>query len=95
MSLDIKQTERIATLARLNLTEEEKTLFGSQLSSILVHIEKLSALDTSAVEPTSHAIELTNVFREDVVKPSLTVEQALSNAPDADAPFFRVPKILD
>ena len=95
MSIDIAQTERIANLARLTLSEDEKELFGSQLSSIFTHIEKLNALDTSGVEPTSHAIELTNVFREDVVKESLSVDQALSNAPDRSESFYRVPKILD
>ena len=95
MSIDSSGVEHIADLSRLSLSKEELELFGSQLSDILTHIKKLEELDTSGVEPTSHALVLENVDREDVVRESLTVDEALSNAPDRHEGFYRVPKIID
>ncbi len=66
MSISKENIEHIASLARLSLTEEEKDLFGSQLSSILDYMEKLNELDTTDVEPTSHVLPLSNVMRDDV-----------------------------
>ncbi|HEB01801.1 MAG TPA: Asp-tRNA(Asn)/Glu-tRNA(Gln) amidotransferase subunit GatC [Nitrospirae bacterium] len=94
MSIDSSGVEHIAELSRLSLSKEELELFGSQLSDILAHIKKLEELDTSGVEPTSHALALENVDREDVVRESLTVDEALSNAPDRHEGFYRVPKII-
>jgi aspartyl-tRNA(Asn)/glutamyl-tRNA(Gln) amidotransferase subunit C len=87
--------EHIASLARLSLTEEEKDLFGSQLSSILNYMEKLNELDTTDVEPTSHVLPLSNVMRDDVPQPSIPREDTLLNAPDHTDKFFRVPKIIE
>lgn len=87
--------EHIARLARLDLSDEEKRLFGSQLSDILRYVEKLDELDTSAVEPTSHVLELTNVMRDDRPRPSLPPDEALSNAPDRVENFYRVPRIIE
>ena len=85
----------MAKLARLAIGEEAKVLFARQLSSILTYVQTLNRLDTSNVEPTSHVIPLQNVFREDDVKPSLSRDQALANAPDVDGGCFRVPKIIE
>ena len=71
MSISKENIEHIASLARLSLTEEEKDLFGSQLSSILDYMEKLNELDTTDVEPTSHVLPLSNVMRDDVPGPSI------------------------
>lgn len=87
--------EHIALLARLSLTEEEKERFGSQLSSILSYVGKLNEIDTSDIEPTSHVLEMKNILREDELRPSLPVEDALMNAPDRSGNFYRVPKIIE
>lgn len=85
----------MARLARLALTEEEKALFQGQLERILEHAAKVTSLDTEGVPPTSHAIPLSNVFRSDEVEPSITQEEALASAPEAEAGHFRVPRILE
>jgi aspartyl-tRNA(Asn)/glutamyl-tRNA(Gln) amidotransferase subunit C len=95
MRIDKKQVEHIARLARLAISEEEKELFGSQLSKVLEYIEKLNELDTKDVEPTSHVVALTNVMREDAPAASLPQEEALRNAPDRAGGFYRVPRIIE
>jgi aspartyl-tRNA(Asn)/glutamyl-tRNA(Gln) amidotransferase subunit C len=95
MDITREQVEYVAKLARLAISEEEKVVFGKQLSSILTYVETLNRVDTTGVEPTSHVIPMQNVLREDVVKPSLPHEAALTNAPDQDAGCFRVPKIIE
>ena len=85
----------VARLARLKLEEEELERYAGQLSSILAHIDAISELDLDAVEPTSHVISLSNVFREDRERPSVPRDQALSNGPEVEANAFRVPAILD
>lgn len=90
--MDIK---RIASLARLKLTEEEEQEFSSQLDSILKYIDKLKELDTLNVEPTAHILPLRNILREDKMTDSLTKENALRNAPDRTNDFYRVPKIIE
>jgi len=95
MKIDKKTVEYIAKLARLALSEEEKKEFAGQLDKILAYIDKLSELDTGNVQPTSHAVPLKNVFREDEVKESLGQEEALSNAPEKDRGHFRVPRIIE
>ncbi|TNF52514.1 Asp-tRNA(Asn)/Glu-tRNA(Gln) amidotransferase subunit GatC [bacterium] len=82
-------------LARLNLTEIEKKLFTEQLDSIIQYIDKLNELDTSNVEPTAHVLPIKNVFRKDELRPSLSRDKALQNAPDSRDGFYRVPKIID
>jgi aspartyl-tRNA(Asn)/glutamyl-tRNA(Gln) amidotransferase subunit C len=94
MSVTIKDVEHIAELARLEFTEDEKGKLTSQLNSILAYMEQLNKLDTRTVEPLSHVIELSNVFREDVVKPGLATEDALKNAPAKTEKFFKVPKVI-
>jgi aspartyl-tRNA(Asn)/glutamyl-tRNA(Gln) amidotransferase subunit C len=95
MEFSKKEVEHIAFLARLSLSEEEKELFGSQLSSILRYMEKLNELDTRGIEPTSHVLSLSNVMRDDIPRSSLPKEEALMNAPDHTDKFYRVPKILE
>jgi aspartyl-tRNA(Asn)/glutamyl-tRNA(Gln) amidotransferase subunit C len=87
--------EHIAHLARLRLTAEEKMKFSAQLNSILIYVEKLSELDTTGVEPTSHVLALSDVMREDGVRASLAQDEALLNAPDRKDHFYRVPKIIE
>lgn len=82
-------------LARLNLTETEKKLFTEQLDSIIQYIDKLNELDTSNVEPTAHVLPIKNVFRKDELRPSLSRDKALQNAPDSRDGFYKVPKIID
>lgn len=89
------QLRRIAHLARLRISEEESERLSGQLGSILTYVELLNEVDTAGVEPMAHAIELTNVLREDVPQPSLPREQALANAPQTDGRYFLVPAILD
>ena len=95
MEITKQEVENVAKLARLEITQAEKETFAQQLSQILTHVEKLNQYDTSGVEPTATVLGQTNVFREDVVKPSLTVDQALANAPDRQADGFAVPKIIE
>ena len=94
MSVTIQDVEHIAELARLEFTEEEKGKLTAQLNSILAYMEQLNKLDTSAIEPLSHVIELSNVFLEDVMKPGLAKEDALKNAPAKTEQFFKVPKVI-
>lgn len=87
--------EHVALLARLELSEEEKEVFCSQLGDILKYIEKLEELDTSHVEPMAYAATTKNVFREDEPRPSLDLKETLKNAPSQSRDFFKVPKVID
>jgi aspartyl-tRNA(Asn)/glutamyl-tRNA(Gln) amidotransferase subunit C len=90
-----EQIQHIAVLSRLNLSEEEKYLFGSQLSSILDYMDQLNELDTRETEPTSHVLSLSNVMRDDIPASSLPREEAFKNAPSRSENFYRVPKIIE
>lgn len=92
MKMDI---EKVARLARLELSEEEKKTFGEQLEQILTYMEQLNRLDTAGVEPTSHAIPIHNVYREDEMRPSFSQEEALGIAPEEEDGHFRVPRIIE
>jgi aspartyl-tRNA(Asn)/glutamyl-tRNA(Gln) amidotransferase subunit C len=85
------QVLHVAKLARLELTDDEVETMSGELSTILDHIEKIGELDLDDVPPTSHVVELENVLREDVPRPSLPREQALEQAPDRTDEGFRVP----
>ena len=90
-----EQTIReVAKLARLNLTDDEAKLFSSQLGDVLGAIDQIKQLDVDNVKPMPHAYDQTNVFRADQEAPGMSVDNALANAPDKDAPFFKVPKVL-
>ena len=84
----------IGKLSRIELTDQQVQTFGRQLAAILEYFDKLQELDTSQVQPMVHAVEVTNVLAADEPRPSLTVEQALANAPQRDGAFFRVPKVI-
>lgn len=88
------QVEHVALLGRLELSEEEKEKYASQLNDILEHVEKLSELDTRDIPPTAHVLPLRNVMREDRVCDSVTNEEALLNAPAKEEGYFKVPKII-
>ena len=85
---------KVAHLARIDLSDEELAQYGRQLGVILEHAERVQALPTDGVEPTSHPLPATNAFRPDVVIPSLTNEEALAMAPEAEDGYFRVPRIM-
>jgi aspartyl-tRNA(Asn)/glutamyl-tRNA(Gln) amidotransferase subunit C len=87
--------DHVATLARLALTPEEKITFAQQLGNVLQHIEELSKVDVSGVEPTAHAFAVTNVWAEDVARPGLAVDQALRNAPAQRDHMIAVPKVVE
>jgi len=95
MKISKKEVEHVALLARMKFSESEKEHFTTQMNSILEYMDKLKELDTSRVEPTFHAVAQRNVFREDVVLSSFPQDLSLSNAPDGDRGFFRVPKIIE
>lgn len=92
--IDKSDVEYVAWLARLELGEEEKERFTRQLGQVLEHAEKIKSLDTGDVEPTSHVIPLKNVMREDRLRPCLSQEEALSNAPLKERGYFVVPRIV-
>jgi len=94
VKITTSEIEHVAHLARLNFGPSEIENFNRQINDILGYISKLEELDTSRVEPTTHALELTNVFRKDEVRPSLPVEKILSNAPEQEEEGFVVPKII-
>lgn len=93
--IDEPQVRKVARLSRLELTEAEIGEFTGQLSAILDYVEKMNELDTDNVEPLAHCLPISNVFRADSVKESLGTEKTLTNAPQRDGEFFKVPKILD
>ena len=90
-----EDVEHVARLARLALTPEELERMRAQLNAILVHIDALKAVNTDGVEPTSHAVPVVNVLREDEPRPSCPPDDMLRNAPDRAGQFFRVPRIIE
>ena len=94
MRIDIEQVRKVAHLARLELKPEEEKKFTTQLSSILEYFEQLSELDTEKVAPTTRAIDVSNITRNDSLEPFRNREEILSCAPEQDGDFFRVPKIM-
>jgi aspartyl-tRNA(Asn)/glutamyl-tRNA(Gln) amidotransferase subunit C len=95
MRLTPEEVDHVALLARLKLTGEERERFTTQLNSILEHFEQLQQIDTTGVPPMSHAVPMSNVLREDEPAPSLSPEEALSNAPDQARDCFRVPRVIE
>ena len=94
MTLSQADVERVALLARLELSSDELVTMTSQLSEVLKYIDLLAELDTDLVTPMAHAIELTNVLVPDELRPSLPREDALRNAPKRDDECYRVPAVL-
>jgi len=89
------EAAHVAHLARLSFGEEELVRFTSQLNDILLHMDQLNEVDTTGVEPVTHAIAQKNAFREDAVGGSLPVEDALANAPEQRGGCFQVPKVIE
>jgi aspartyl-tRNA(Asn)/glutamyl-tRNA(Gln) amidotransferase subunit C len=94
MPVDI-DIAKVARLARIGLTPDELAHYGSQLEVILEHAAAVQALPTEGVEPTAHPLPMVNAFRDDEVEPTLNRDEVLSQAPDTEGPFFRVPPFLE
>jgi aspartyl-tRNA(Asn)/glutamyl-tRNA(Gln) amidotransferase subunit C len=98
MAITRVDVEKIAELARLDLTTEETDVFTEQLSSIIGHVEKVNQLDTTDVQPMSHCVpaggDTEYAKRDDRVRPSLGQKVAVENAPDPEAGYFRVPRVI-
>jgi len=90
-----EQVQHVANLARLTLTPEEEERMTRNLNDILMFFQKLNELDTENVPPTSHALEVTNVMRDDVKRPSWPLEEVLRNAPEEENGMFRVPAVIE
>lgn len=95
MNITISDVEHVAKLARLELSDTEKEMFTEQLNAILNYADHLNSLNTDGIEPTSHAMPLLNVMREDISQPSLPIELVLLNAPDEEEGQFKVPAVLE
>lgn len=94
MKITADQVQHVARLARLQIEPGAIEKLASELATILTYVDKLNEVDTQGVTPTSHAIELTNAFRDDVVHAHLPREQALGNAPAQEEGSFMVPKVI-
>lgn len=94
MAVTKKEVEKIAELARLKFSEDELENFTPQMNEILSYMDKLNELDTENVKPLSHPVEQSNVFREDAMKTSIPIDEALKNAPSKDENHFKVPKVI-
>ncbi len=95
MALSREVVQRIAVLARLELSEQEEIAFADQLGHILQYFEKLAALDTTAVAPTAHVVPMAEALREDAVINPPAGDEFRANAPARDGDFFKVPKIIE
>ncbi len=95
MKMTGKDVEYVAHLGRLELAPEEIDLYTQQLDRILAYMDQLNSLDTTGIEPTTHAIPMTNVLRQDEVRQNFQVEEAVGNAPERVGPFFKVPPIIE
>jgi aspartyl-tRNA(Asn)/glutamyl-tRNA(Gln) amidotransferase subunit C len=95
MAISKDDVKYIANLARVGLTDAEVGHFQAQLEGILDYIDKLKKLDCSGVKPTAHAADIKNVYRPDMVKPSLPPEKILKDAPARAGNFFKVPKVIE
>ena len=94
MKITKEEIIHVGKLARLHLDDSAVELYAKQLGDILAYMDALNRLDTEGVAPTSHAIFINNAFRDDTVKPSISAEQALTNAPEQEAGSFIVPKVI-
>jgi len=95
MSITKEDVRHIAKLARLKLNDKEIGYFAGQLSKIIDYIDQLKEVDVSNIEPTNHALLIQNVFRKDIVEPSLRQDDVLKNAPLKEEGFFKVPRIIE
>lgn len=95
MKITSKDVEKVALLSRLEIDDSEMEKMNEQLNSILDYIDVLNQVNTEGVQPTAHVLPMKNVMREDVVQPSLPRDLALSNAPEAEDGYFKVPKVVE
>ncbi len=95
MKITRAEVEHVSRLARLALSDDELDSLTGEMDAILDYVEQLKGLDTDGIVPTAHAVPMENAFRDDVVRPSFTPEQALSNAPDAADSAFRVRRVIE
>ena len=94
MKISQEEIKNIALLSRLEVKEEHMAHVEKELSDILTYVAELNVLELDGVEPMAHAVPLQNVFREDETKPSLNYDLALSNAPEAEDGYFKVPRVV-
>jgi aspartyl-tRNA(Asn)/glutamyl-tRNA(Gln) amidotransferase subunit C len=94
MSVTVKDVEKVAALAHLEFSDEEKQKLTAELNTLLTYMDQLNQLDTGAVEPLAQVVQLQNVFREDIPVPGISREEALKNAPARTEAFFKVPKVI-
>ena len=95
MAINRDAVKYTANLANIELSDAELDHFTGQLDKILAYVDKLNTLNVANLEPTSHALEMKNVYREDFVKKSLPASEVIKNAPDKENNLFKVPKIID
>lgn len=94
MSISRHDIQKVALLARLQLTEDELSKMTTELAQIVGYVDQLGEVDTNGIEPMAHAIEIANVFRNDMVEESLPRDEALANAPNHDERGYLVPAVL-
>ena len=94
MALSRAEVQKVSLLARLQFTDDELDQMTSQLAQIVEYVEQLSELDTSDVQPMAHAVDVANVFADDIVQPSFDRDRILANAPKRDDECYRVPAVL-
>ena len=95
MKVTEQDIKTVASLSRLKIRENETAEVTAQLDKFLTYVENLQSIDTTNIEPTTYALPMQNVFRDDEVKPSLDRNLALSNAPLAEDGYFKVPRVLE
>jgi aspartyl-tRNA(Asn)/glutamyl-tRNA(Gln) amidotransferase subunit C len=95
MMISIAEVEHVAHLARLALSPDEQQRFTEQLNAILAYMDQLNEVATDDIEPTSHVLDLVNVFRDDTARQQISVEEALQNAPESTHQYFVVPRIVE
>ncbi|MBR5218905.1 MAG: Asp-tRNA(Asn)/Glu-tRNA(Gln) amidotransferase subunit GatC [Clostridia bacterium] len=95
MGITVKEIEHLANLARLSLSDEEKTRLQDEVGNIIAFADKINEIDVSDINPTMHAADIYNVFREDEIKKSFSTEKILQNAPENDGKCFVVPKTVE
>ena len=95
MAINRDAVKYTANLARIELSDKELDNFTGQLDKILAYVDKLNTLDVAKFEPTSHVLEMKNVYREDIVKASLPASEVIKNSPSKENNLFKVPKIID
>lgn len=95
MKVSKKDVENVAVLSRLKIADDKMDKYLEEFNNFLEYVDVLQKVDTENVKPTAHVLPLQNVFREDVVKPSLDREKALANAPEKENGYFKVPRIIE